>query len=114
MECDYEIEMPTFTIRPKDCPPSMVKFDKMEMSIGRSPGNGICISDPFASRFHAELKHEGVHVMLVDADSANGTFVNGKRVTAPVPLRPGDLIRIGETEIEYSSEEQDTLSLPSI
>ena len=114
MECDHEIEIPTFMIRPKDCPSSMVKFDKMEMSIGRSSTNGICISDPFASRLHSELKREGDQVLLVDAGSSNGTFLNGQRVTAPVPLRPGDLIRIGETEIEYSSEEQDTLSLPPI
>ena len=106
--------MPTFMVRPRDCPPLPVKFDKMKMTIGRSSTNGICISDPFASRFHAELKHEGDHVMLVDVGSANSTFVNCKRVTAPVPLRPGDLIRIGETEIKYSSEEQDTLSLPPI
>jgi len=109
-----KIEMSTLIVRPKDCEPSTVKFDKMKMSIGRSSRNGICISDPFASRFHAEFKREGDQVLLVDAGSANGTFVNGKRVTAPVPLWPGDLIRIGETEIEYTSEEQDTLSLPSI
>ena len=101
-------------VRPKDCPPLTAKFDKMKMTIGRSSTNGICISDPFASRLHAELKREGDQVLLIDAGSSNGTFLNGQRVTAPIPLRPGDLIRIGETEIEYSSEEQDTLSLPSI
>ena len=69
---------------------------------------------PFASRFHAELKQEGDQVLLVDAASSNGTFLIGQRVTAPIPLRPNDLIRLGEPEIEYSSEEQDTLSLPPI
>jgi sigma-B regulation protein RsbU (phosphoserine phosphatase) len=102
--------MSTFIVRPKDYEPSTIKFDKMKMTIGRSSRNDICIGDPFASRLHAELKQEGDQVLLIDAGSANGTFLNGQRVTAPIPLRPGDLIRIGETEIEYTSPEQDLLS----
>ena len=102
--------MSTFTVRPKDYEPSTVKFDKMKMTIGRSSRNDICIGDPFASRLHAELKREGDQVLLIDAGSANGTFLNGQRVTAPIPLRPGDLIRIGETEIEYNAGEQNMLS----
>jgi pSer/pThr/pTyr-binding forkhead associated (FHA) protein len=105
------IEMSTFTVRQKDNEPSTRQFDEMNLTIGRSSRNGVCISDPFASRFHAEIKHEGDQVLLIDAGSANGTFLNGLRVTAPIPLRPGDLIRIGQTEIEYSSGEQDIVSL---
>jgi serine phosphatase RsbU (regulator of sigma subunit) len=104
------IGMSTFIVRPKDFEPSTIKFDKMKMTIGRSSRNDICIGDPFASRLHAELKREGDQVVLIDAGSANGTFLNGQRVTAPIPLRPGDLIRIGETEIEYTPGEQDLLS----
>ncbi len=78
-------------------------MDKMRMTIGRSSRNDICIGDPFASRLHAELKREGDQVYLVDAGSANGTYINGQRITGTVPLYPGDLIRIGETEIEYSA-----------
>src|SRR5215813_8660396 len=102
--------MSTFIVRPKDFEASTIKFDKTKMTIGRSSRNDICIGDPFASRIHAELKREGDQVVLIDAGSANGTFLNGQRVTAPIPLRAGDLIRIGETEIEYSSGEQDLLS----
>jgi serine phosphatase RsbU (regulator of sigma subunit)/pSer/pThr/pTyr-binding forkhead associated (FHA) protein len=104
------IGMSTFIVRPKDFEPSTIKFDKLKMTIGRSSRNDICIGDPFASRLHAELKREGDQVVLIDAGSANGTFLNGQRVTAPIPLRPGDLIRIGETEIEYTPGEQDLLS----
>src|ERR1044071_5449284 len=102
--------MSTFVIRPKDYEPSTVKLDRMKLTIGRSSRNDICISDPFASRLHAEIRRENEHVMLVDNGSANGTFVNARRVTAPVHLEVGDVIRIGETEIEYTSGEQDMLS----
>src|SRR5262245_27560029 len=97
------IEVSTFIVRWKHHEPSTVKFDKMKMTIGRSSRNDISISDPFVSRFHAELKREADQVLLSDAGSANGTFLNGQRVRVPMPLRPGDLIRIGESEIKYNS-----------
>lgn len=102
--------MSTFVIRPKDFEPSVVKLDRMKLTIGRSSRNDICISDPFASRLHAEIRRENDQVLLVDNGSANGTFVNGQRVNATLRLQPGDVVRIGETEIEYSSGEQDMLS----
>jgi phosphoserine phosphatase RsbU/P len=102
--------MSTFVIRPKDFEPSIVKLDRMKLTIGRSSRNDICISDPFASRLHAEIRRENDQVLLVDNGSANGTFVNGQRVNATLRLQPGDVVRIGETEIEYSSGEQDMLS----
>jgi len=102
--------MSTFVIRPKDYEPSVVKLDRMKLTIGRSSRNDICISDPFASRLHAEIRRESDQVLLVDNGSANGTFVNGHRVSSTLRLEPGDIVRIGETEIEYSSGEQDMLS----
>ena len=102
--------MSTFIVRPKDYEPSTVKLDKMKLTIGRSSRNDICISDPFASRLHAELRRESDHVLLVDNGSANGTFLNGQRVTGAVRLEVGDLIRIGETEIEYTPGEADMMS----
>ena len=102
--------MSTFIIRPKDYESSIVKFDRMKLTIGRSSRNDICISDPFASRLHAEIRRENDQVSLVDNGSANGTFVNGQRVTGMLPLHIGDVIRIGETEIEYTFGEQDMLS----
>ena len=104
------LTMSTFVIRPKDYEPSIVKLDKMKLTIGRSSRNDICISDPFASRLHAEIRRENEQVMLVDNGSANGTFVNGQRVTGSLRLTVGDIVRIGETEIEYTSGEQDMLS----
>jgi len=102
--------MSTFIIRPKDYEASTIKMDRMKLTIGRSSRNDICIGDPFASRLHAELRQEGDHVLLVDNGSANGTFLNGQRVTGAVRLEVGDLIRIGETEIEYAPSETDMMS----
>lgn len=78
--------------------------------MGRSSRNDICISDPFASRLHAEVRQEGDQLVLVDMGSANGTYLNSQRVTGSVLLHPQDLIRIGETQIEYQSDDQPTQS----
>jgi sigma-B regulation protein RsbU (phosphoserine phosphatase) len=102
--------MSTFIVRPKDYEPSTIKMDRMKLTIGRSSRNDICIGDPFASRLHAELRQEGDHVLLVDNGSANGTFLNGQRVSGAVRLEVGDLVRIGETEIEYTSSEAEMMS----
>jgi serine phosphatase RsbU (regulator of sigma subunit) len=102
--------MSTFIIRPKDYEPSTIKMDRMKLTIGRSSRNDICIGDPFASRLHAEIRREGDHILLVDNGSANGTFLNGQRVTGAIRLEVGDLIRIGETEIEYTPSEADMMS----
>jgi serine phosphatase RsbU (regulator of sigma subunit) len=105
--------MPNLIIRPRDYEPSTVKLDKLRMTIGRSSRNDICISDPFASRLHAELRREGDQVLLVDMGSANGTYLNGQRVSGPARLQPGGRIRIGETEIEYAGGEAAT-ALPTV
>jgi hypothetical protein len=65
------------------------------------------VEDPFTSRLHAELRRRGDSFYISDLGSANGTIVNGIRLAAPVLLHDRDLIRIGETEIEYS-ERADT------
>ncbi len=102
--------MHTFVVRPKDYEASVLKMDKMRLTIGRSSRNDICINDPFASRLHAELRRENDNVLLVDNGSANGTFLNGQKLSGAAKLRLGDIIRIGETEIEYSAGEQNTIS----
>ncbi len=102
--------MHTFIVRPKDFEPSIVKMDKLRLTIGRSSRNDICIGDPFASRLHAELRRENENIILVDNGSANGTYLNNQRVVGTSRLKIGDIVRIGETEIEYSAGEQSTIS----
>jgi len=61
--------------------------------------------DRRVSRQHAELRREGAHWVLHDLDSTNGTFVNEQRLTAPRPLRDGDVIGIGEATFAFSDPE---------
>jgi DNA-binding response OmpR family regulator len=65
-------------------------------TIGRAAGSDIVISSARVSREHARLTRQGWRVILEDLGSTNGTYLNGERVRAPLELRDGDRIRIGD------------------
>src|SRR6185312_16391992 len=58
--------------------------------IGRGEQASVRLADAGASRQHARLDYDGRQVVLTDLGSANGSMVNGRRVTT-VPLNPGDV-----------------------
>ncbi len=74
------------------------------LRIGRQPDNDIVVSDPGVSRHHAELRDVAGACRIVDLDSANGTFVNGQRVTA-APLSEGDIVGIGPATFRLAGQE---------
>lgn len=72
------------------------------LTIGRSPGNGLVLDDQQASRRHAEIRRLGSgRYALQDAGSANGTWVNGRRLAASGELRNGDVISIGNARLRF-------------
>ena len=73
-----------------------------ENVIGRSSGSDIRVNSQSVSRNHAVLtRYDDGSWTITDADSQNGTFVNGKRVDI-CPLEPGDVIRVGKTDLELT------------
>ncbi len=87
---------------------SIVDLNRPRITIGRSARNDLCVEDPFASRLHAEVRSRGDSFWLSDLGSANGTLLNDARMTVPVQLRDGDVIRIGETAIEFNDRADTT------
>jgi len=72
-----------------------------QMSIGRSDRNDVALNAMFTSRRHARVWRQGDRVILEDLGSTNGTFVNGRRLTAAQFLRHNDLITLGDAQIWY-------------
>ncbi len=68
--------------------------------LGRSAEADLVLEDPYASDFHMRLVAQDSGLTLHDLGSTNGTYVNGRRVTAPTQLRRGDTIQIGKTVME--------------
>ncbi|MEM9463411.1 MAG: FHA domain-containing protein [Myxococcota bacterium] len=80
-------------------------LDRPEMVIGRSRYADIHISERALSQQHCKLTRHGDHHRLFDLGSTNGTFVNDMRVQQ-ADLKPGDVIRTGETVFTYMSGSQ--------
>lgn len=72
--------------------------------IGRALACEVTIEDSYASSRHARLYDRDGHVYIEDMNSTNGTYVNGTRVSAQQLLRPGDVVRIGDTELRFENE----------
>ena len=68
--------------------------------LGRSREADIVLQDPNVSRRHAELRRDEGGWQVVDLGSTNGIKVNGRRVDHQ-PLRPGDEITIGVTDLTF-------------
>ncbi|MDX1447697.1 MAG: FHA domain-containing protein [Acidimicrobiia bacterium] len=68
--------------------------------IGRSDQADIVIADPYASDFHLRMTAKDGRIVLSDLGSTNGTYVNGRRVTAPTDLGRGDAVQVGKTVME--------------
>jgi DNA-binding response OmpR family regulator len=64
-------------------------------TLGRSSLCQIVVQRSIVSRLHAKIEREGPRYQLVDAGSANGTFLNGQRLHAPHVLSDRDLIGLG-------------------
>jgi hypothetical protein len=79
-----------------------VRFDLggAVISIGRASDNDVIVDDPEVSRHHCQLKLQHGAYSLADLGSRNGSWINGQPVSE-VALGPGDVIRIGSTEIEF-------------
>ncbi len=72
-------------------------------SIGRSEKNDIQIAERHVSRQHAVVNFRDGIFTINDLGSANGTFVNDRRLTEPFPLAHGDVIRLYVPILNFSA-----------
>lgn len=78
------------------------ELDSSPVTMGRSNENDLVLdTDEFASVHHARIQPRRDGVWLEDLDSTNGTFLNGAKLTRPQKLTPGDVIRVGETDLRF-------------
>lgn len=88
-------------------------FEAGEAKLGRTADNDVVIKDPSSSRSHARVYEEDGRYFVEDLKSANGTKLNNKSLKAPMEVRTGDTITIGDVSLEFSSPEvNDTMMAP--
>jgi pilus assembly protein CpaF len=71
-------------------------FDAAELSIGRVEENDVVLPRTNVSKRHARLVLKDERYVLIDLKSTNGTYVNGRRIAAPMIVGAGDKIYVGD------------------
>ena len=89
--------------------PALSEGDELTLNssallLGRGSDNDVNLArDEFASSKHARVEPRRDGVWVEDVGSTNGTYLNGIRLTQAKRLAPGDVVRIGETELRYET-----------
>jgi pSer/pThr/pTyr-binding forkhead associated (FHA) protein len=78
-----------------------IALNKGEMILGRQAECDLLLTEGHASRRHARLSVAEDGVWLEDLGSANGTFINGSRISTKVRLSPGDRLRFDVEEYDF-------------
>ena len=81
-----------------------LKTNDTEILLGRG-SNQVPLTDQTVSRRHAEMTCTDGIWRIRDLNSANGTFVNGQRISTPTRLKSGDQIKLGSTLLMYSGDD---------
>ena len=81
-------------------------FTKPELTLGRVQGNDIVLAKRNVSKQHARLTLEDEQAVVVDLNSTNGTWVNGRKITAAQPLKQGDKIYIADFIITLEAADE--------
>jgi uncharacterized protein (TIGR02996 family) len=97
----------TLVITGPDQAQARYAFEDREVTFGRVEDNHVVLADRNISRRHARLLVRDGRYILVDIKSTNGTYVNGRRLTAPVVVRTTDQIRMGEYTLVIEDAERE-------
>ena len=86
-------------------PGDSFELDTVQLTLGRGANNDVPLpDDEFASARHARIEPRRDGVYVEDLGSTNGTFVNGIRLARERRLQPGDVVRVGETDLRFEED----------
>ena len=79
-----------------------ILLDASPITLGRGVTNDVSLpEDEYTSTRHARVEPRRDGIWVEDIGSTNGTFVNGIRLTRERRLAPGDVLRVGETDLRF-------------
>lgn len=84
-----------------------------EILIGRSSNCHLVLDDGLVSRRHAQIVIDDERALVEDFSSANGVFVNNKRVSGSEPLKAGDQLQIGKQQFTVCSVARPVVAVPA-
>ncbi|MCG8556226.1 MAG: Flp pilus assembly complex ATPase component TadA [Proteobacteria bacterium] len=99
-------------VRERSGNPSRLEFHKPEISFGRLDSNDVMLPKDNVSKRHARLMLKEQGYVLFDLQSTNGTYVNGRKISSPVIVQPGDRIQLGDFFVQLETEAE-AAAIPS-
>ncbi len=91
--------MPKIIVKQKNKIVKKFQTDKDIVTIGRDRKNDIFLDSRRVSRDHAEIIFYENYASIIDHNSTNGTFVNGRKIKESI-INESDEILIGEFSIQ--------------
>jgi len=85
--------------------PTLFRFPRAEVTVGRLDTNDLFLGDSSVSDRHARILKRDDKFIAVDLKSETGTYINGRRMTAPTIVREGDVLSIGAYDIDVLHHE---------
>jgi serine phosphatase RsbU (regulator of sigma subunit) len=82
-----------------------ITIDGDRYILGRHPDCNIVLDAASVSRQHAQIVRENGQYFIEDLHSRNGTFVNGRSITARTPLEDGDRLKICDLSLAFYTKE---------
>ena len=85
-----------------------VPLGRSALSIGKSSDNDVILPLTGVSRRHCRIERHGSALVVRDAGSRNGTFLDGRRLdeNVPMPFASGQVLQIGEYLLRLSESDR--------
>ncbi len=83
-------------IGPPEATDAVLPLGAQPVHLGRAATNEVSLTDPTVSSRHLAVWVSSGEVWIEDLRSRNGTFVNDRRIQGSAPVKPGDVLRLGE------------------
>jgi sigma-B regulation protein RsbU (phosphoserine phosphatase) len=98
------------TVNQPNLAPLKIDVEGPSITLGRATDCTIPIKDRYLSRKHAEILYAAGVWAVRDCGSVNGTLLNGSKLTAVTPLKPGDRIVLGDSEVVFEPQDDTSQS----
>ena len=92
----------------------MIAIEDERTSFGRGSEATHRFDDNGLSRLHSTVYREGDRIWVVDENSTNGTFVNGRRIDSPTKIDHGALIGLGPITLSFIVMRAQASTLPIV
>ena len=88
------------------------RLPPLTATIGRAVECDVVIASKSVSREHTRIRRDGRRWFVDDLGSTNGTYLNGERVVASLPMMDGDSLKVGDVEFSFHDPDTTTRENP--